>query len=86
MIYTDKTRPKPKAAARAWDFFKAKYGRFIEIFFSPKADFGDARGAGWTGYISEGSCVTPYGAKSADFFVVHSVEEIDEWHWQAEGK
>lgn len=83
-MYTADERPKQRAAARAWDFFKAKYGTFDEIFFSPKADFGDSRSPGWTAHLGISSYPTTYGAGSSSKFRTHAVYEINEWHYEKE--
>lgn len=65
------SRPAKRGAARdAWDYFTRTHAGHepLEIFYSPRADFGDSRAPGWTARYPAGSSYTPYGACASGNF------------------
>lgn len=73
------SRPMKRGAARdAWDYFtRIHSGREpLEIFFSPRADFADSRGPGWTARYPPGTAYTPSGPIASENFSVVEPYEI----------
>lgn len=73
------SRPLKRGAAQdAWDYFTRTHGgkEPLEIFFSPRADFGDSRWPGWTARYPPGTAYTPGGPIASENFSVVDPYEI----------
>jgi len=83
------SRPAKRGAAQdAWDYFTRTHDgkEPLEIFFSPRADFGDSRYPGWTARYPPRSGYGPWGAKGVENFSVaepYTIQTMKE-KWKTE--